>query len=144
MGRSIRAHVEVKLNGRWEHYSHPQYPLCYGDYDVFDLLASQGEGRADSIAADRGLPEDITEVTRFDFFVKWGADAHSPSWISADEVGILTERYRAEGGGPPRHSSLRVFSSDDYFGYLFGNCIETREDWPEGVEDARVVFWFDN
>ena len=86
------------------------------------------------LSEPRGLPEDVTKSTQFDSDTI-GSDGHSHSWLSSAEFSTLID----EG-------LLGKQFEYEYFGYLHGNGweIKFRSDWEDGVEDYRIVFWFDN
>lgn len=141
MGCDMHAHVEIKVKGQWHHYSFPQVRR---DYNMFAALAGvRAEGEdVKPIAADRGIPEDATFTTRFDYEVCWGGAAHSASWISDRECLELEKRFP--------HVDVWTDIFKDL--YLFGNNITTPLIYPSdaarefaaGYEEARIVFWFDN
>jgi hypothetical protein len=127
MGCDIHVHVEVKINGKWQHYNHPRINR---NYALFSRLAGV-RGELEPITRPRGIPKNATWMTKFDF-KRMGTDAHTPSWISGEEV----EALQAEG----------FLDSFKELGYIFGNGFGVKgypEDYPEGVEDSRLVFWFD-
>ena len=146
MGCDIHMHTEVKIDGQWHHYS---YPSVNRNYSLFARLADvrngDGDDRIEPIAAPRGLPEDISALTRLDA-KKWEGDAHSHSWLNAKEIEDLAEWVKTElrriGWDIP------AFWEGDQFGYLFGNFwsqfLKYRSDYPKEIEDIRFVFWFDN
>lgn len=141
MGCDIHLHVEVKIKGKWEHYS---YPYINRDYDLFCVMAGvrSGPNSPEPISQPRGLPKDLSVVTKFDADI-WNGDAHSASWLSAAEAGEVQVWFEKKHPGP-HHPPL--------FGYLFGNYIDSYIRFPGdgkhlkklGYEDARLVFWFDN
>jgi hypothetical protein len=143
MGCDIHAHTEVKINGVWHHYSTLHIRASYA---LFSRMANvrndmPGRGHIDPISEPRGLPEDISFITKFDNDL-WGTDGHSNSWLSGAEMEGLEAWWQAQSWA--KSSATFVY---DTFGYLFGNgwyVSEYPDDHPEGVEDARVVFWFDN
>ena len=134
MGCDIHIHAEVKIGGKWHHYDQPD---CDRHYALFEKMAGVRGDVANAIAAPRGIPEDASFTTRFDR-KRWGADGHSHSWISAEEIAQLAAWYGNEYPG--------MSAKWDY--YLFGNYysgfVKYHEERPEGVEDVRFIFWFDN
>lgn len=140
MGCDIHAHVEIKVDGKWHHYNHPDIGR---NYWLFARMANvRNDGSIKPIAEPRGLPEDITFTTKFDRKC-WSSDGHSDSWLSAKEVAVL---------GPEMETEHKKYNSKDYyyyekeFGYLFGNSwdIGLGNGHPKQLQDARLVFWFDN
>jgi hypothetical protein len=142
MGCDIHWHSEIKVDGVWHHHSAPRVPR---DYWLFALLAGvrNYENAVEPISKPRGLPDDISVVTKLDR-ERWGADGHSDSYISSSEMkavhGVWREKRGYSGGS-------------DAIGFLLGNYwsyfTELREDEHERknykkIEDVRWVFWFDN
>ena len=138
MGCDIHAHVEVKFRGQWVHYNAPHVRR---HYDLFAKLAGvRNDGEIEPIAPPRGLPVDIADLTRAIYEAEGGAEyTHSASHITADEMRDVARWYdsldhnRTQGG----HHGF-----EGVFGYLNGNSIASLGDGL--VEDARLVFWFDN
>lgn len=142
MGCDIHWHAEVKVNGRWEHYKEGRFDR---DYNLFARMADVRNGRGiEPIALPRGLPKDITYLTNFDR-ENWGCDGHSDSWLSAEEIAALGEWYEEQ---QKRYGEKWWrFEHHTALGYLFGNGWNLKkypDDYPKGVEDARLIFWFDN
>lgn len=141
MGCDIHLHTEVKINGKWEHYSAPSLDR---DYELFGKMAGIRSCDTDPIALPRGLPADVAAVTEFDY-KKWGVDAHTPSWLSADEIDQLCAWANSQY---PDTDRPWLDWETKQVGYLFGNSwsgfTKYPGDRPEGLEDIRWVFWFDN
>ncbi len=144
MGCDIHLHVEVKIKGRWLHYNHPQISRNYNLFCMMAGVRKYGEdGEPKPISEPRGLPDDLSDTTRFDF--DWDEpDAHSMSWLSAEEAGKVQKWH--DDNRKVKDSLTPVF------GYVFGNYVDSHLEYPEdckelkerGFEDTRVVFWFDN
>lgn len=141
MGCDIHAHVEIKVNGKWHHYNHPSADRSY---TMFARMADvRNDDGIEPISAPRGLPEDVTFTTRFDHD-RMRSDAFSESWLSAEEVAGLGEWMRAAAHREYRRDS---YSLEADFGYIFGNGWDIKRypgDYPKELQDARLVFWFDN
>lgn len=142
MGCDIHAHTEVKINGVWHHLGNPNINRSY---DLFARMAGvRNDGSIEPIAKPRGLPEDATFISKFDSD-RMGSDGHSHSWLSGEELGELVKWYDAK---------KKEWEPDKWFsfeyhglGYCFGNGWDVKQypdDYPASVEDARIVFWFDN
>lgn len=74
MGCDCHAHVEIKINGKWENYS-----TCRPrrNYALFAKMAGvRNYDEIVPIAPPRGLPSDISVVTKFDFD-NWDSDGHT-------------------------------------------------------------------
>lgn len=138
MGCDIHLHSEIKVGGKWLHYDQPN---CDRNYMLFEKMAGVRGEDSKAIAAPRGLPDDATETTKFEA-ARWDGDGHSHSWLSAKEIFELAEWYRSAF---PKDRDNIWPKWDQWLG---GNCYSdfTRypDDAPDGVEDVRFVFWFDN
>ena len=140
MGCDIHAHVEIKIDGKWEHWSAPEPRR---NYLMFALLAGVRNYRElQPIAPVRGLPKDMTKLTAMDYH-QMAPDAHTASWIGMEEMRKLEARYREVNARLYPEDDNPIFSFEHWLGsYLCGNAL-----WcpsvPE-VTDVRLVFWFDN
>lgn len=139
MGCDIHAHFEIKLNGKWEHFSQPQLDR---NYKLFSVMAGVRDDCVTNdwglICAPKGLPDDLSIVTKFcaDY---WGDDGHTHSWFNAKEIDKVIKLHEEMC-----EVSFLVYKQ---WGYLLGNGWESfgkySEDYPEEIEDIRLVFWFD-
>ncbi len=126
MGRSITIHVEIRVRGKWLHYD--KIPLLRGSA-IFDKMAEVGAGDD----GWRGLPPDATETTLWDF----GKDqATRETWLSAAEAATVEKWYAYDD-----KEVDPLFGDAGAFGFI-DMVDDPREIW-DGLEDARVVFWFD-
>lgn len=141
MGCDIHLVVERRVEQRWVAVRimrsiSTAAPINYGmnfatpaskerNYDRFAALAGvRGPG-----PAPRGLPDDVSETSRFLFEL---LDRHTPSWLplsEAAEIFAATERHEL-------NDFDRKYSMYHYFN------IEPETDGP--AEDHRLVFWFDS
>ena len=97
--------------------------------------------RVEPISQPRGIPDDATWMTKFDCAHE-GIDGHSHSWLSGSEVAELIKWRDAQNKSEQWYS----FEHEE-IGYIFGNGWDVAKypgDYPEGLEEARIVFWFDN
>lgn len=138
MGAAIRQHIEVKdANGVWHHFGAPN---TWKDYIYFGLLAGVRDA-VGPIVEPRGLPDDLSFVTKF-CFEQDAADGFGNKhvgWLSAEELRELQKRldehYRELHTSYIDHDlEAHYFST-----YIAGGCVATHKGW----EDARLVFWFD-
>ena len=140
MGCDIHLHIEVKINGKWEHYAAPSVDRWY---ELFGKLAGVRDKTARPIVEPKGFPSDASVTTAFDY-ARWQTDAHTPSWLNEKEITKLRVWFMKQDGGSGRGYFLEegVLKCT----YLFGNLFdyEEREEWPVGLEGFRFVFWFDN
>lgn len=134
MGCDIHLHIEIKLGGRWEHLGHPNVGR---NYELFAVMAGV-RGDEKPIAPPRGLPSDASVVTKFDF-ANWESDAHTPSYLNAEEIARLEDWL---------HERKIDMEWELLHCYLFGNSFGGFHKYPTErsnvVEDLRFVFWFDN
>lgn len=140
MGCDIHAHWEVKISGKWHHYDQPKIDR---NYVLFAKMAGvrNREDEIEPLSMPKGLPKDITEIVRFDR-ERWGEDGHSDSWLGVEEIEKLEKFFVKHCESQYR---LKWWKE---FGYLFGNGWEHfkkyPKDYPDELEDFRLVFWFDN
>ena len=142
MGCDIHAHSEVKINGTWHHLSVLDIDRSYS---LFTRMAGvRSCPGVEPISDPRGMPEDASFITRYDCD-KWGIDGHSHSWLSAAEVADLGEWLEAQH---KKHQPEEWWCCEMMLGCIFGNgwdqFTKYRDDLREGLEDARLVFWFDS
>eukprot|EP01067_Filipodium_phascolosomae_P007861 Filipodium_phascolosomae@DN6493_c0_g1_i1.p1 len=138
MGCEIHFHTEVKINNKWEHLGNPEIGR---NYELFAFLANvrnDYEEHIIPVSRPRGLPKDISFLTRF---VCDSEDGHSHSFLtSADMVKVekfIEARGKVKGWWP--------FSSEDLFGHVFGGSwTDVAAYKSKGIQDVRFVFWFDN
>jgi len=147
MGCDIHAFLEIKIDDKWEHYA--PLPLKR-DYDFFGKLAGVRVKKYDPIAAGRGLPKGVSKTTDF-HLIDMEGDDHSHSWISAQELYALKQWLKERESDYPWGDYRDGKDRKEYhdFGlWLFENSIsgfiEYPEDRPKGLQDIRMVFWFDN
>lgn len=143
MGCDIHLHTEVKINGTWHHYSTPAVPRWYL---LFARMANvRNYEDVEPIAEPRGLPQDATALTLFDA-ERWGPDGHSHSYLSAEEIAELVQWVKDKS--EQFKFEFAPFWESNTFGFVFGNnwsgFSKYPADRPEGLEDVRFVFWFDN
>jgi len=155
MGCDIHLHVEIKYKGEWIHYAAPNVDRHYW---LFGVMAGV-RGDEKPIAEPKGLPADISLTTKIDYEYKrcrW----HTPSWLNEEEIMELEDRlkgrFESEYDSEKRNRIPQCISSYDLeYGilkgtYFYGNSLvgwkrrNDRESVPDGVENIRLVFWFDN
>ena len=144
MGCDIHLHIELKIEGQWHHYAAPSIERWYA---LFEKMAGVRGETENAIAGPKGLPDDVTLITRRCAEYDEG-DAHNHSWLGVKEIVVLEEWCRAAGEKEGfflkrdlEHSILHT--------YLLGSSLTGWHRYPEDgnplkVEDLRFVFWFDN
>lgn len=132
----IHAHVEIKIDGKWEHYAALSVER---DYTLFSKIAGVRD-ELEPVVPPKGLPEDMSFLTRYDWEEYWQYDGHSCGWLTGAEAHEVEEWYKMIHGF--QHPAKP-------WGYVFGtgfNHFAFEKDvarFPRWT-DVRVVFWFDN
>lgn len=138
MGCDIHAHLEVRLNGKWEHYSVIDIDRSYSLFAIMTGVRNYGE--IEPISKPKGLPEDVSQITKIDRMI-WDEDGHSDSWLDVIDMEKLRDRIKKTFGNDSIDLERDVFNMHSSF---FGCEITDKSSYPEGVDDVRLVFWFDN
>lgn len=148
MGCDIHIHVEVRCNGRWEHYACPRVEPWYA---LFGIMAGV-RIEVDPIVPPKGVPDDMSLITRLDYEMR-KAGIHTPSWFNEDEIDQLVEWLKEKEKEAPKD-----YLWDDYQleagilrgTYMFGNRLTGHKHHPDcqympkECDAVRLVFWFDN
>ena len=139
MGCDVHGHFEVQINGKWEHYSTPN---IHRNYALFEKMAGVRGSINNAIVPPKGLPEDVSLVTRIAANYM-GVDGHTHSWLSSSEFKEMYNFHKS------LYDSAKWWEIDEeQYGYLFENGFEDFEPgdggYPKEIEDFRLVFWFDN
>jgi hypothetical protein len=119
----------------WIEYIEHDAVQCFGsvgfwrNYALFGVLAGVRKHDLPHIEP-RGLPPEISFEVRHSYN-DWGADAHSASWLTLDEVRTAQGRFMEELAKWP--------GSNGTYPMLDG-VIAVMEVLP----GSRLVFWFDN
>lgn len=132
------------LDGRGATGSDLWFKLGQRDYNLFGELASvRGDG-----LEPRGTPDDLSDIVQ-DEVDSWVHDAHSHSWMYADEFADIYHKVMSDPNDEEpldRYHQMILKEGKDHAVWDFVNrmcspmCIED-EDTPH---DFRFVFWFDN
>lgn len=146
MGTDIHLHIEIKVNGKWEHYNKPKIDR---NYELFAKLAGVRIVKGiEPISLPKGLPEDLSAITKM--HADWQSEfQHSHSWLDVNEIREVEEwwkKYYLKHWHT--HSTEGVSYIESQWGYLFGDAISGfgafPESYPAEIEDVRMVFWFDS
>lgn len=131
MGCDIHAHFEIKVDGEWLHYSQPH---IHRNYELFGKMAGvRGDEQPVSLA--KGLPKDMSKTTILESI--WlGADGHSHSWLNSKEIAEVIKFHESQTDPSIAYKVSHEHGWDSFEKY--------RDDYPEEIEDIRLVFWFDN
>ena len=122
------------------HWTKIQTPRSY---TLFERLAGVRGDVRKALVPPRGMPDDVTETTKMDYDND-GEDAHTPSWLTGQELQIIIEEVEQDADHPMPSVNRR---NQLGFGYLFGNGFDVKkypQDYPRYVVDCRAIFWFDN
>jgi len=147
MGCDVHFHVEVMVAGKWEHYAAPSVDRWY---KLFGLLARVRNTDVAPIASPKGFPKDASMITKI-LYEYGGADAHTPSWLDHDEIIVLEDTLKEwEEADPNAKWPTYDLEAGILNTYLAGNGFTAHWRYddcrylPEGIDDVRFVFWFDN
>lgn len=135
MGCDIHVYIEVKINGKWHLYN--QLDLSR-NYHIFGYLAGVRSEEKPHYDV-KGLPYDISIMVGYEN-KRWGSDGHTHSWLNQTELTEFVDYYEEHYKDSDYHRRYAM-------GYLYGNTYNLKEypeDYPEWVQDVRMVFWFDN
>lgn len=132
MATGINLFIEVKINGKWQCYSHVNPP---GLHPLFAKMANvSNRYEIKPIDSPRGLPDDISELVEC-YRDQLYPNFFSPSYLSMEELGQVEawyfEYFKIKPGWDTRP-----------FGYFMGSSYSDIEPLPF-VEDVRAVFFFD-
>lgn len=146
MGCDIHLFGEVKIHDEWLHYG----PLnMERDYSLYSKMAGVRPRDGDvPLVLPKGLPPDISRMTRIQYKKDEG-DAHHESWFTAKEIAEFATFVDAHWKADHYHGFFGLTMKE--LGYIFGNAWtsfhkypEERSIFPDGLEDIRWIFWFDN
>lgn len=127
MGCDIHAHIEIKINGKWEHWTAPKINRWY---QLFGRLAGV-RCPEEPHPPVRQFPIDVTVPTMYDYRKTYGHTASWITWQELNEIQKWVEIHEDYKRGHGWHSVI---------GYLCGNSYRPQGD----ITDIRMVFWFDN
>ena len=141
MGCDIHAHIEVKMEGEWKHFSNPNVDR---NYKLFALMADvRNYKNIEPISKPKGLPNNLTFLTKIDY-ENWGIDAHDESYLTVEELIELDRKWRNLN----HKKTMDKYLETIFHTYIFGNSLTGWYQYPAdnhmNVEDLRIVFWFDN
>jgi hypothetical protein len=144
MGCDIEVHAEVLIDRAWHHYSTATFDRNYRLFTKMAGVRSQPEWDIKPIAPPRGLPMNLSAITKI-AALKGKGHTYSHSWLSSKEI-ALTEKWLIENATTPSDAAFP--SSSIKLGWLFGGAFwgfeKYRSDYPREIQDVRWVFWFDN
>ena len=151
MGCDIHAHVEIRCNGKWEHYAVPNIDRWY---DLFGIMAGVRR-EVKPIVEPRGVPDDMSVITRLEW-ERWGRDAHTASWFNEEEIDALQNWLNEKKKEADAKDEKYAWNQYDLESgvlngtYMFGNGLTSFKHYhdtdyiPKSCDSVRLIFWFDN
>ncbi len=150
MGCDIHVYVERQDEaGEWQRLDVPE-PLGDRNYSAFGFLADvRNYCAVTPIVEARGLPDDVSAAVSAEFS-EWGADAHTPSWLTVDELRAFdydqtmnARRITRNGNGgftgTPEEGTVMTYRE-----FLSESFVREVAELGSLGERIRIVFWFDN
>jgi len=141
-------HIEIKMEGKWRHYTRAFPERNYGLYGLIskEYFNSKSDGldstKIRPLFPTRGIPENATYLTIKEHH-KHGSDSHYPSWLDAEDLIKLRENYLKLVN--PNASKFRILT-ELFQSYIFSGYLISWYEYPEDnfmdIEDLRIVFWF--
>jgi hypothetical protein len=138
MGCDIHATLEYD---KWnlKRLDEPKYWISFAKdididrgYYLFGILAGVRNGDINPISEPKGVPDDASYKFMKEY-EEWGADAHTPSWVSYKELNDWKLKT-----GEFEFDPESDFKKEDFFKVME---ILAKQ---YGEENVRLVFFFDN
>jgi hypothetical protein len=153
MGCDIHSFAERKTENGYELIEGVN-PFDWRAYGMYGFLAGvRNYSDVPPLAQPRGFPDDASAATKAKY-EEWGRDAHTPSWLSVDELSAFN--YDAEmedrrvtrqlapnyfhGGCTAEPGGGETMTYREFLGTEFFRDLEELR--ADGAD--RIVFWFDN
>lgn len=116
-----------------------QVPVYWGrNYELFGLLAGVRDNSMNPIVDPRGLPEDVSKITRKEY-EHWKSDLHTPSYLTYYELMKYYHNHK-------KHQELLDYFlkgiKERFQQEFYILPPETRK--VELEKKFRIIFWFDN
>lgn len=146
MGCDIHLHIEVKVSGKWEHYAAPSVNRWY---QLFTWMAGVRGDESEAISRPKGFPEDASDLTKI-LRNDYGSDGHSDSWLDHSEIMKLEDLIKDWCESSEKNFFDYDLEHSLLHTYMAGNSFTAHWRYsdvrylPEGIDDVRFVFWFDN
>lgn len=141
MGTTLHSHIEVKKDGIWYHFA---APAVERDYLVFaaisgerlDSLSESLQKRVKPQASVKGLPNDLSLVTRVSYEQDKGLGLHGEGVLTSTDIKNLQEHLWEfdDRNGYRLDLEWNIFRT-----YISSSAIHVHKGW----DDARIVFWYD-
>jgi hypothetical protein len=143
MGCDIHLHIEIKVNGKWEHFAAPSVNRWY---ELFEKMAGVCGDIENAISVPKGLPQDLSALTQhiYDYEKR---DAECASYLTGNEIVELSEwldKYGKQVNAVINYDLESGILKTYLLGNSFAGFYKYPEESPEWIEDVRFVFWFDN
>lgn len=144
MGCDIHAHIEVKKDGIWHHFSTPKIERNYHLFAVIagvrmDLARENEHIRP--VAKVHRLPDDISLVTKCCHEQDKSLGIHDTGILTAHDLVMLQEElYRLNPHVERTGIDQYDLEHSIFKTYINGNTLAQHQGW----DDVRIIFWFDN
>lgn len=146
--------VELPEKPRWEGSSYTEPPLHNRNYGTFAFLAGvRNYSAVTPITEPRGFPADASREVKADYET-WDIDAHTPSWLTLDELQAYDYEQKLEDRRYTRQEGPNSFDGGATCEPGEGKKMTVREFLHQGFFDdldtikrvgaERIIFWFDN
>ena len=149
MGCDIHGIVEFKktYSHRWDGLMDLR-PLLGRNYALFSILANVRNDRKKRLDhfPITDLPDDLSDETKeqMDY---WKDDGHSYNCLHIDDLGMIKghEYYFQELKDVQEGDMIiPVWEYIQYEWKLLMSFLRTLKEKGDGIEDIRIIFWFDN
>lgn len=149
MGYTLHAHIEVKLDGKWQHFAAPVVDRNYLLFavmagvrkeDMNEELGYLDPSEITTIPWKKEIPDNISDVTRVCHTKESEIyNLHHEGWIDRPDIRMLqAELNRYVGLG----DKFGPFDLEDDIFHTYINCGSLVA--CSGFDDVRIIFWFDN
>lgn len=146
----LRAHIEVKLDGKWQHYAAPTIKdnyiafACINGYGR-DYIDKDLSARIKPQASVKGIPEDISELTKYCWQVAQYPDENGDTepfgagCLTAQDLRNLQTQFEKINSLHTKFDFEKMHVERNVFNtWIHGNPIA----WHEWFDDARIIFWY--
>jgi hypothetical protein len=136
MGCDIHCYAEIKYRGKWRYAGEIEVDR---DYELFTKMAGvrDCDKNIEPISMPKGRPRDIDELTNC--VMNMGNCDHSESYLTFQEIKILFKWIKKRNMPVGDTKLVSYFFCNAPFAEFLDDA-----ELPEGFEDIRIIFSFDN